>query len=152
MNTPKWAQDLTLETLLYLESKGHKVVVPDITWRHGKRDSSSGHANPKEYHITITAGHNRTDAKLVLLHEITHLNVPSEPKYWNIERAKKQGWHFNEEPKEPIVIKTMYHTDKFWELAFALYRWAKLPMRYCLQREKEYRKGAAIAYKRSKSK
>lgn len=149
-NTPNWAQDLVIEASIYLEAHGRKVALPVISWRHGARRSSSGHANPKGKTITITAGHDRTDQKMVLLHELAHIVIGCEPRYWNIERAKKSGWHFETEPTEPIVIKNLFHTPAFWDLAWDLYRWAKLPIRYCLNREKSYRKGAVLAYRRSR--
>ena len=149
MKIPNWAQNLTLEAILYLQAKGYKAELPDINWRHGSASYSSGHATNKEK-ITITAGKNRLDQKLVLLHEIAHTATDNEIKYWNIERAKKAGWHFEKEPIEPIIIKQVCHTDKFWDTAWDLYRQFGLPIRYCLNREKGYRKGAVTAYRRNR--
>ena len=144
---PKWAERLVLEALVYLEGQGYKPPVPTITWRKGNSHCSSGRAIGKE-RIVVTAGKDRTDAKLVVLHELAHLVTEPEPQYWNIERAKKQGWMFPEEPTKPIVVRRIYHTDKFWDIAWQLYRWAKLPIRYCQRREYAYKAGAQVAYRR----
>ena len=128
MNAPKWAQVLILDAMIYLESKGYQSDLPDIKWRQSHtawnfktdkpalRNNSSGVCYEK--YITIVQGKDRTDNKLVILHELAH---------WVL----------------------LYHeglTPRFWDLAWDLYRWAKLPVRYCLSREKEYRKGAIVAY------
>ena len=146
MATPKWAQDLTIAAILYLQSKGIKAELPELTWRHGTANQSSGRAIGKS-RIVVTAGKNRADAKLVLLHEIAHTVTESKPQYWNIERAKKNGWIFpNGEPEKPVVSRMVCHTPEFWETAWDLYRWAKLPIRYCKQREGNYKRGALVAY------
>ena len=117
---PKWAQDLTLKALLWWESQGNTIPNPTLTWRHGSHRLSSGRAWTDK--IVITAGKNRTDQKLVLLHEIAHTLLP-------------MGNH---------------HSTVFWDTAWALYRWAKLPVRYCVNREKTYKVGAMVAYRRNK--
>ncbi len=147
---PQWAQELTISAILYLEAKGYKADLPILTWRHGSGQHSSGHASWNSRTITVTAGKLRVDQKLVLLHEITHTVTEPDIKYLNIEKAKKRGWHFTQEPTQPIISKRMCHTASFWNTAFDLYRWAKLPRRYCLQREMEYRKAAKLAYHRSR--
>ncbi len=149
MTTPKWAEKLILDALVYLEEQGHKVSTPIVTWRHANRHNSSGCTYDKE-RIVVTAGKDRTDAKLVVLHEIAHLVTESEPQYWNIERAKKRGEIFPTEPTEPIIVRNISHTAKFWDTAWQLYRWAKLPVRYCQRREYQYKAGAQVAYKRNK--
>ena len=149
---PQWAQDLTIDTILYLQSQGFKVELPELVWRHGYKFHSSGHCSGK-IKVIITAGKNRLDQKLVLLHELAHTVTESEPKYWDIERAKKHGWIFPDgEPDKPIIIQQRCHTDKFWDTAWDLYRYYKLPIGYCKQREGNYKKGALIAYHKSKSK
>jgi hypothetical protein len=125
MTTPKWAQELILDASLYLESKGYAAVLPDITWRHGSKFQSSGHAS-RTNHITITAGRDRLDAKLVLLHEYAHIHAKPAP-----------GSH-------------IWHSGEFWNLAWDLYRWAKLPIRYCQQREYSYKVGAQVGYRRNR--
>jgi len=148
--SPKWAQDLLINAILYLQSKGYKAELPELNWRHSKYTYSSGHCNKTEGKITITAGKLRVDQKLVLLHEIAHIATDTEVKYLNIERAKKRGWHFCNESGQ-IVSKRMHHTDSFWNTAWLLYRWAKLPIKFCLSREQDYRKGAAVAYRKNKT-
>ncbi len=112
MNPPKWAQELALNALIYLESKGLEAETPVINWRHGNRESSSGtcfhvcQGQPSP-HIAITAGTDKRDAKLVLLHELTHWVMPLGE----------------------------CHGDNFWQTAFDLFQWARLPQRVCLSRE-----------------
>lgn len=142
---PKFAQDLAIEACIYLESQGHKVEIPLIKWRKPKvktfdcdsrlirtpddwrkhrtskaRKTSSGVCY--RTHITISAGSDRTDCRMVLLHELAHWALP---------------W------KE-------HHSDAFWTTAFDLYRHFKLPIRYCLNREKGYRKNAIVGYRNNR--
>lgn len=107
MNPPKWAQELALSALVYLETKGYKVEVPPIHWRHSKYNNSSSGICYQHKHITVTAGKDRRDAKLVLLHEIAHWVLPDKE----------------------------HHGDNFWRLAFDLYRTNGLPVRVCINRE-----------------
>ena len=119
MAIPQWAQELTLKALIHCTVDD----VPVIRWRRSQGQTSSGTCfRDKKLGFVVTAGRNRTDAKLVLLHELAHWLRPAGE----------------------------CHGDAFWDLAWNLYRWAKLPVRYCLSREKNYRKGAVLAYKRSK--
>jgi len=116
---PAWAQDLTLKALLWWERQGKTAPLFDLRWRHCNRPRSSGTARIIAPHwIVVRAGKSRLDAKLCLLHEIAH-------------QLTNDG-----------------HTPEFWDVAWQLYRWAKLPMRYCIEREQYYRKGAMIAYKK----
>lgn len=126
MNTPRWAQDLTINAILYLHSSGRNAELPDIKWRRAQRLSSSGVTYPD--HIRIVAGTSRIDCKMIILHELVHWIFP----------LKSEGHIYGHEG----------HTPRFWDLAWELYRWAKLPVRYCLNREAEYRKGAVLAYRR----
>jgi len=151
MATPKWAENLILDALVFMEEQGHSVTVPTIKWHKGKHRDSSGCARIGDS-IHITGGKHRIDAKLVVLHELAHWAAGIKPVYWDIEKAKKQGWHIVHEPTSPIVIKQMGHTTEFWDIAWQLYRWAKLPIRYCQQREYSYRVGAQMAYKRNRRK
>jgi len=116
--TPKWAEDLLLDACVYLGLDD----IPDLSWRKTKHNYSSGrcqyYSTPR---IVVSAGKNRFDQKLVLLHEIAHAANPKQ-----------------------------HHSDKFWDTAWNLYRWAKLPIRKTLQNEGNYKKGAITAYKRSK--
>ena len=140
MNTPKWAQDLILDAILFIQSKTSLTPeLPDIKWRQSHtgwdskknkpslRKCSSGvcHSN----HITIVAGKDRADCKLVILHELAHWALPIKKEHW----VEHEG-----------------HTPRFWDLAWQLYREYKLPINYCKQRETEYRKGALAAYHRTR--
>lgn len=71
--------------------------------------------------ISITAGTDWKDAKMVFLHEMAHAMTPGHS-----------------------------HDRVFWDKAFELYRWAKLPMLYCRKREMNYKKGALAAYRRNR--
>ena len=123
MTAPKWAQDLTLNALAWYEQNNPGCKAPDITlnWRRSSyHKNSSGRANGVTNRVTVTAGKIRLDQKLVLLHEVAHVLVPGG------------------------------HTDAFWDMTWALYRWAQLPIRYCQKREYTYKAGARAAYARSK--
>ena len=137
MKTPNWAQDLILDTILYLQSKGFQCDLPDIKWynapktrwdlkqdKPAKREGSSGLCY-REY-ISIREGTDRRDCKLVLLHELAHWALP-------LNSNDHEG-----------------HTDKFWGVAFDLYREFGLSLRVCLKRERSYRKGSIKAYRKLK--
>lgn len=119
MESPKWAESLLLNALIYAKAKN----LPDLIWKHRHFEDSSGLFYPagisKASRIIIHAGYNKLDTKLVLLHEIAHYLTP--------------GTH---------------HRPQFWGTAWDLYRHFRLPIRYCKDREKGYRKGAMVAYKR----
>lgn len=152
MNTPKWAQDLILDAVLFLQSKGYQAELPDVKWRkagsfNGKygrlfRATSSGVCYRD--HIRINAGHDRKDCKLIILHELAHWVLPIKDKLGGFTLDE------NGNPGMPFIEEHEGHTARFWDVAWMLYREFKLPVRYCLQREKEYRKGAVLAYRRSK--
>lgn len=139
MAIPKWADELATQVC-----KDYGATKPPINWRKSRayrkvsesfttswgerivphrsaRKFSSGVTYPTR--IGITAGTDRKDQKLVLLHELAHWLTPKE-----------------------------HHSVVFWEKAFELYRRYKVPMRYAQQREYRYRKTARIGYKNSRSK
>lgn len=122
MKTPKWAENLYLEALTYLESKGFNPPIAPLSWRHGSYNLSSGHCKWDGKGITITAGKNRLDQKLVLLHETAHL----------------------------IGNKHEHHSPRFWDIAWDLYRTFKIPINYVKKREYSYKKEAIAAYKRNR--
>jgi len=147
MNTPKWAQDLILDAILYIQSVTPlKPELPDIKWRQSHtswnfetdrpalRKTSSGVCY--ENHITIVQGKDRIDNKLVILHELAHWALP----------LKSEGI----EGHPPNIYGHEGHTPRFWDLAWQLYREFKLPILYCKKRELEYRKGSLAAYHRSR--
>ena len=143
MRTPKWAQELLIDACIYLGIDD----LPALDWRHGRRRCSSGRCYGKS-RILVTAGTDRTDAKMVLLHELAHAATPPE-----IREVKLSGKWMRPDGtpwENPTATQQVSHGDAFWDTAWRLYRWAKLPIRYCLQRETDYRKGAAVAYRRSK--
>ncbi len=129
MNPPKWSQDLIHSAVGYLQSKGYKCREPIIEW-HDKsyRQFSSGVCYHD--HISINAGYDKRDCKLVILHELAHWALPLT-RDWLIPV------HF---------LGHEGHTSEFWDTAWKLYLWARLPEIYCLQREGNYRKGAENAY------
>lgn len=128
MKIPNWANDLILEVCLE-----YHIPPPQINWRRShrikkvfytdsngnnipifksKRYFSSGVSYTKENKISITAGSERKDQKLVLLHELAHLIAPEKE----------------------------HHGKIFWEIAWKLYRQYKVPINYAKQREYSYRK------------
>lgn len=159
MNAPKWAQDLTINACLHLGMED----IPQLVWRKHKCEWSSGKAwyHDENKCITIYAGSNRLDARLVLLHEIAHMAKPGHDiqmtyKQWHDARSKEKNVvvaPFNPRYRNRIITtKHVSHTPEFWDTAWELFRWAKLPIRYCKEREGEYRKGSIAAYHRSKNK
>ena len=69
--------------------------------------------------IHVTAGTDRKDQKLVLLHELAHWLTPKD-----------------------------HHSPRFWDKAWELYRRYRVPLRYARIREGNYRKGALVAANR----
>lgn len=122
MKTPKWAETIYLDALTYLESKGHNPLIAPLSWRRGSTTFSSGHCKWNGKGITITAGKNRLDQKLVLLHETAHL----------IGSKTHEG-----------------HSPKFWDMAWDLYRHFKVPINYAKKREYSYKQQAKAAYRRN---
>ncbi len=106
MKVPAWAQDLTINAMLYLESKGYAADLPELRWRHSHYNASSGVCCHGD-HITVTAGTKRRDARMVLLHELAHWVLPT----------------------------CEHHGNLFWRTAFDLYRAMGLPLRICVNRE-----------------
>lgn len=143
MNTPpKWAQELLIDACLFLGVND----LPELKWKHRPWPQSSGSCGKTK--ITVRAGKDRTDAKLVLLHEIAHFVTPEEKQ----EMTLKGDWFGGEGKRveNPRVTRRLYHTDSFWDTAWRLFRWAKIPIRYALEREGNYKTGAIAAYKRGR--
>ena len=122
---PKWAQDLALDAAVWWESKGNRVTTFALQWHRHQRRNSSGTWHLVGSRIILHGGRNRLDAKLVLLHELAHVLTTTVDK--------DHGWD---------------HSPTFWDTAWSLYRWAKLPMKYCKLREFTYRKEAKASYAR----
>lgn len=109
---PEWAQTFAKEAIDHVNSIGTHCDYPPIKWTTKRRVSSSGYCYLD--HISIVAGSDLTDAKMVILHELAH---------WTMHNKKRQG-----------------HSDLFWRRVWYLYRWARLPMEHCVQREAGYKK------------
>lgn len=126
MAMPMWAQDLVIKVAI---DEGRDDL-PDVMWRRaGKLQysqwrpfESTGVTHMYKNKITITAGTDRRDQKLVILHELAHWLMP----------------------------KGENHGSLFWDKAWQLYRRYKVPIRYALLSEGNYRKGAIAAYRRSR--
>lgn len=113
---PKWAADL----LARIEAEEH-VRVGAVTWRRSttsRHDLSSGHTWPARRAIVITAGKNRADQRLVLLHEVAHV--------WRVQF--------------PGGLRAA-HDREMWRLAWTLYRKyaTSTTVRHILEREGAYR-------------
>ena len=133
MKVPKWAEYIFREVCdtynLYptpqlvwrrRRSKKIKPMFPDeIPTTRPKPKYSGGVAYVKDNKIVITAGKDRKDQKLVLLHELAHMISPPEE----------------------------YHGRIFWETAWKLYRQYKVPLRYAYKREGEYRTLSKVIYR-----
>jgi hypothetical protein len=132
---PKWMQNLTLNALIEFKPDAD---VPILKISHISYQTSSGWCGDKE--IKINIGTDRKDAKLVLLHELTH---------WMLPRIKKL-YGYGIWQREMVTVTG--HTPEFWDLAWSLYRWAKLPVAYCKSREFNYKAGAKDGYLRSRNK
>ena len=90
MTAPKWAQDLVIKVAL--ESGLNDL--PDLIWRRSDRKYTGGvyHRQrilpyqPRPPRIVITAGHDRIDQKLALLHELAHWisNEGHTPRFYRV--------------------------------------------------------------------
>ncbi len=120
---PKWAQELVIRVAL--DEKRERL--PDVTWRRRNGTTSSGYTlystlKCPDRCISLNAGKERRDQKLVLLHELAHWLIPED----------------------------QYHSPTYWDKCWDLYYRYGVPIRYALKRERDYRKGAVAAYKRRK--
>ena len=94
----------------------------DAQTRHLAAGSSGRYYGPWKGRIArihVTAGTDRADQKLVLLHELAHWLTPKD-----------------------------HHSPRFWDKAWELYRRYRVPLRYARIREGNYRKGALVAASR----
>ena len=117
---PKWADKLIEKVKGWCEEQGREWKAPSFEWGKWQQVNSRGsyyHSN----RIFIRLGKYRTDAKLVLLHEIAHSLTPGQ-----------------------------HHNLDFWDMAWALYRMADLPIKYCQRREYPYMAKAKVSYCRSR--
>lgn len=106
--TPKWVERLVTEVCT--EAGADE---PTVTWRRS-RDAvlSSGRHLPSDHRIVVTAGSDRRDQRLVVLHELAHHLTPG-----------------------------VRHGDVFWAVAWRLYQQYGNAA-YALKREAGYRANA----------
>jgi len=94
---------------------------PHLVWRcYRLQQHSSGWCHYGEVHVN--AGTDRTDQRMVLLHELAH---------WSL--GMRHG-----------------HDETFWLKAWEFYRRYRVPIRHAQVRECSYRKGAERAYRKSR--
>lgn len=110
---PAWAEDLAAEVTA--KYGGDKPPIA-INWRRS-RDNAKSTGRARFDRIVVTAGSERRDQRLVLLHELAH-------------------W---------IVGPECWHDATFWDMAWKLYREYNVPSRYALDRESRYRAEAVNA-------
>lgn len=120
MAAPKWASDLFDQVLADHDATGAARLV----WRRAKDQrysSGSTYMHEHDERVTdnravVSAGSDRTNARLVLLHEIAHVLTPHD-----------RG-----------------HGREFWIMAWSLYeRYApRVPRKVILASEGQYREGA----------
>lgn len=122
-DAPGWATELMNRVL---EDEGCDSVGVTLTWRRssqrwGTVTYSSGRTHPIEQRIIVTAGKDRRDQKLVLLHELAHVIGP---------------------PKAS-------HDAQFWDTAWRFYDKYGVPFRYAIDREASYRAESVKAARRA---
>lgn len=111
---PEWARELTLAVC-----KSYRMDIPEVKWAMKNRRWSSGRAYSFEekrihrfnYDVSVVAGTEELDIRLVLLHELAHFSNPV-------------GEH---------------HGYGFWNRAFDLYELFGIPVMYAHNRERKYR-------------
>jgi hypothetical protein len=112
---PVWAFKLTLRVCVECDRP-----MPRMTWHKGTASYSSGRTwlstNGERPRVHLTAGTDTKDQRLVLLHELAHAMLPASE----------------------------HHSDRFWKLAFLLYKRYGVPIRYATKREANYRKNSAF--------
>ena len=116
MAAPDWADRMVREV-----ARARRCPAPLLRWRRTRRRRTGGSGDShlqKHPAISIAAGKDPVDQRLVLLHELAH---------W-------QG-----KPDEG-------HSHAFWLRAWRLYRRYRVPVHYALAREGEY-DGAVQAYR-----
>ena len=136
-NAPEWATELFVTVC-----KDYNRGLPStFKWANCNRKCSSGVTRPSWYtymrrtkggklvktrhygEVSVRAGSDEQDAKLVLLHELAHHIVGRTIS------GRRQG-----------------HSMKFWRLAFELYERYGVDMEYAFGREKGYKAKATVAY------
>ncbi len=111
-DTPTWAKNI-IRTV----ERQKRRRQPEVVWQTTRKThGTAGSADSTS--IFIREGRSRLNAKMSLLHELSH-------------------WLSDEEDG---------HTHEFWLQAWALYRQFRIPMGYALDIESLYRQGALEAY------
>lgn len=116
MPAPDWAERMVKEV-----ARRRRQPAPAIYWRQTRRRRSAGSADSfrRGNCVSMAAGYDPVDQRLVLLHELAHwLGTPDEG-----------------------------HSPQFWARAWNLFRRYRVPVHYALAREGEY-EGAVLAYKK----
>jgi hypothetical protein len=118
MPAPDWADRIVREV-----ARARRRPAPALHWRRSRRRRSAGSADSymrKHPAISVVAGRDVVDQRLILLHELAHwLGPPGEG-----------------------------HSMAFWIRAWKLFRRYRVPVHYALAREGAY-EGAVQAYKKS---
>ena len=117
MNPPAWAERIVRQV-----ARSRRRRPPELRWRRTRRLRSAGSADSPVRAgvggVSIAAGRDPVDQRLVLCHELAHwLGPPDEG-----------------------------HSLTFWLRAWRLYREYRVPIHYALAREGEF-EGAVQAYK-----
>jgi hypothetical protein len=113
---PAWADRIVREV-----ARARRRPAPELRWRRARTRRSAGSADSylhKDAVISIVAGRDVVDQRLVVCHELAHwLGEPDEG-----------------------------HTLKYWLRAWKLYRRYRVPIHYALAREGGY-EGSVQAYR-----
>lgn len=117
MSAPAWANRIVRDV-----ARSRRLRPPLVRWRQTRRRRSAGSADSHKLRhggaISVTAGLDLMDQRLVLCHELAHwLGKPDEG-----------------------------HSPAFWKRAWRLYRRYRVPVYYALAREGAF-DGAVQAYK-----
>ena len=67
MTTPDWAIELVEQV-----AATHKIVPPHLSWKQGSDEDSSGVYYRKRLTVTIKAGRDLREVRMVVLHEMAH--------------------------------------------------------------------------------
>jgi hypothetical protein len=113
---PAWADRIVREV-----ARARRQPAPILRWRRTRNRRSAGSAGSyldKEPSVSVAAGRDPLDQRLVLCHELAHwLGRPDEG-----------------------------HTPAYWQRAWRLFRRYRVPIHYALAREGAY-EGAVQAYR-----
>lgn len=116
MSAPAWAERIVREV-----ARARRRRPPELHWRRSRyrrsAGSAIGYAPGQENIISIEAGRDPMDQRLVVCHELAHwMSRPEEG-----------------------------HTSAFWRRAWKLYRRYRVPIYYALAREGKH-EGAVLAF------